>query len=95
MEIHDIYSIPKEIKSEIKLKWGFFLKDIIVVVGMLGWGWGTKSFFEHEINPFFYILVNGIFGIFLILKPYNNPQKRNYQLLGLVFKQDKKKYKSF
>lgn len=93
--MQDRYLIPKEIKSEIKLQWGFFVKDLIVIGIMAGWGWMTASFFAREIDSLIYILINAAFGVFLILKPASNPQKRNYQVIYLIFAQDRKKYKSF
>lgn len=87
------YSIPSEIKSEVKLSKYIFLLDT-VIIGIIGIiAWGTKGLVYVPLQiP--YLIYSGIIGFFLIIRPSGNPGKRNYQVLLMVLKRDRNHYHS-
>lgn len=86
------YKIPTEIKSELAVGFGVFLKDLIII----GFFYLLMSFFEKlifEDLKIVYEIFNVIFAFYLTRKTSENPSKRIYhKYLFALFKKYNQKY---
>ncbi len=84
-----IYQIPNEITTELKINKALYLFDLFLIIGLIVFRMIALPFVHASlIWPFTIFLV--LFGLFLIIRPTTNPQKRMNQaiLYALVRKKD-------
>lgn len=79
-----MFTIPKEISSENKLWKSIYIKDFIAIMGTLFFAWITStSIYETLVLPYYVFLLT--IAITLISKSNNNPNKRVWQSIYLLF----------
>lgn len=91
----NLFKIPKNIKAEPKMFLGMFMMDILIIVSTVTLCLVlTKDLALVPIMRGAMILLSVLLGIFLIIKPTSNPEKRMLQILLIYSKQDKSIYHS-
>lgn len=78
------YRIPREISSELKITKGIFLYDLLLIVSLILFRFVTLGLVHSKFQGFYTLLLIA-FGIFLVIRPKSNPQKRMYQAIYLAF----------
>lgn len=79
-----MFTIPKEISSENKLWKSIYIKDFIAIMGTLFFAWITStSIYEPLVLPYYVFLLT--IAITLISKSNNNPNKRVWQSIYILF----------
>lgn len=69
------YRIPNEVTTELKINKMLYLHDFLFLVGLIVFRLVTLSFIPSVLHiPFTVFLV--VFGLFMVLRPATNPQKR-------------------
>lgn len=69
------YRIPNEVTSELKINKMLYLHDFLFLVGLIVLRLMTLPFIPSVLHiPFTGFLV--IFGLFMVMRPATNPQKR-------------------
>ena len=84
-----IYQIPNEITTELKIDKALYLFDLFLLIGLILFRMIALPFVHSSLVwPFTIFLL--LFGIFLIIRPTTNPQKRMVQaiLYAVVRKKD-------
>lgn len=84
-----IYRIPNEITTELKINKALYLFDLFLIIGLILFRMVALPFVHSSLVwPFTIFLF--LFGLFLIIRPSTNPQKRMFQaiLYALVRKKD-------
>lgn len=76
------YGVVPEIRAQMKLSM-FYVRDIVFLVGILGMSVLLGNFFppQQSLQLIIFYVVNGIAGLWLVIQPFSNPGKRNYDLL--------------
>ena len=85
------YNIPKEVKTEVKVKGNIYLRDVVIFFGMGVILW----FFQDNIHKNVLILYwLGFLGstFWLLLPSIHNKKRRNYQSLLYMIQSDKNYY---
>lgn len=85
------YRIPREISSELKITKGIFLYDLLLIVSLILFRFVTLGLVHNKFQGFYTLLLIA-FGIFLVIRPKSNPQKRMYQAIYLAFIRKKDTY---
>lgn len=79
-----MFTIPKEISSENKLWKSIYIKDFVAIMGTLFFAWITSaSIYEPLVLPYYVFLLT--IAITLISKSNNNPNKRVWQSIYILF----------
>lgn len=79
-----MFTIPKEISSENKLWKSIYIKDFIAIMATLFFAWITStSIYEPLVFPYYVFLLT--ICITLISKSSNNPNKRVWQSIYILF----------
>ena len=84
-----IYQIPNEITTELKINKALYLFDLFLIIGLILLRMIVLPFVHSSLVwPFTGFIV--LFGLFLIIRPATNPQKRMNQaiLYAMVRKND-------
>lgn len=83
------YRIPTEISTELKINKMLYLFDLLFMVGLLIFYQMTRSFVHSSLSVVYAIFL-AAFGLFMIVRPTTNPQKRMYQaiLFALIKRKD-------
>ncbi|WP_214818410.1 DUF5592 family protein [Exiguobacterium sp. s59] len=69
------YRIPNEVTTELKINKMLYLHDFLFLVGLIVLRLVTLPFIPSVLHiPFTVFLV--VFGLFMVLRPTTNPQKR-------------------
>lgn len=84
------------IKTRMKI-FVFYVFDVVLVVGWWGLSEVISSmvFSSEAIAGLIFQIINVIFAIWLVIPPYHNPGKRNYQMLIESIFTRGYKYRSF
>lgn len=88
-----MFNIPKEIASENKLWRSIYIKDFIVLIGTLFFAWITSSSIASALVVPYYIFLTTI-SLILISKSPNNPGKRTWQSIIILFQKNNCTYHS-
>lgn len=90
-----MFKIPTNIKAEPKIILGMFMIDLLIIVStvMLCLLF-TKNLPLAPVMRIALLILSLLFGIFLVIKPTSNPEKRMLQVLMIYTKQDKGVYQS-
>ena len=79
-----MFIIPKEISSENKLWRSIYIKDFVAILSTLFFAWITSaSIYEALTFPYYIFLLT--ICIVLISKSKNNPGKRVWQSIYILF----------
>lgn len=79
-----MFIIPKEISSENKLWKSIYIKDFVAILCTLFFAWITStSIYETFVLPYYVFLLS--ICIVLISKSNNNPNKRVWQSIYILF----------
>jgi|SRR5699024_1224522 len=83
------YRIPNEVSTELKINKVLYLFDLMFIIGLILFRQITISFIHSNLTLYYTIFL-GIFGLFMLIRPSTNPQKRMYQslLFGIVRKKE-------
>ncbi|ASK26306.1 DUF5592 family protein [Bacillus licheniformis] len=87
------YPIPKEVKTDIKVKGFLYLKDVGILTGVLI----LSETFKGNIHTAFlipYYIFTFSITIFLILPSIKNPKKKNFHSIYYALKRSRKVYHS-
>lgn len=87
------YNIPKEISTELKINKALYLFDLMLLLILLVIG-SSLSNIIHPSLKWWFVGFLIILGVFLIMRPISNPQKRMYQAVYLALIRNKETYKS-
>lgn len=87
------YRIPNEISTELKINKVLYLFDLMFIVFLIIFRQITMSFI-HSSFTLHYTIFLGLFGLFMIVRPSSNPQKRMYQSLLYAIIRKKENYSS-
>lgn len=88
-----MFNIPKEIASENKLWRSIYIKDFIAIVGTLFFAWITStSIYQPLVIPYYVFLTS--ICLILISKSTNNPGKRVWQSIIILFQKNNCTYHS-
>jgi len=84
-----IYRIPREITSELKITKFIYLFDLLFIVGLILFRFLTIEYVHSDFRTAYTIFLV-LFGIFMIIRPKSNPNKRMYQAIyyAIVRKKD-------
>ena len=90
-----MFKIPTNIKAEPKIILGMFMIDLLIIIStvMLCLMF-TKNLALAPVMRIALLILSLLFGIFLVIKPTSNPEKRMLQVLMIYTKQDKSVYQS-
>ena len=83
------YRIPSEISTELKINKMLYLFDLIFIIGLIVFRMIALPFVHQSLTiPFTIFLI--VFGLFMIIRPTTNPQKRMFHaiLYSVVRKKD-------
>lgn len=91
-----IFHIPKEIASENKLWRSVYVKDFIIIIGFLFISWivATISNIYEPLKFGFFIFMLSISIILVQKNQRNNPNKRLYEAIYILFKKSNRTYHS-
>lgn len=79
-----MFIIPKEISSENKLWKSIYIKDFVAIMGTLFFAWITSSsIYQPLVLPYYVFLLT--IAVTLISKSSNNPNKRVWQSIYILF----------
>ena len=83
------YRIPNEVSTELKINKFLYLFDLLFIISLIVIRQITIPFI-HSRFSIYYTIFLALFGLFMIIRPSSNPQKRMYQtiLYSLVRKKD-------
>lgn len=87
------YRIPKEISTELKINKSLYLFDLMLLLSLLVFRMALSNLVHPSLSWWFTIFVV-VLGVFLIIRPSSNPQKRMYQSIYLAIIRRKDTYKS-
>lgn len=88
-----MFIIPKEISSENKLWKSIYIKDFIAILGVLLFGWITSASIYKSFVFLYYVFLLSV-TITLISKSSNNPNKRVWQSIYILFAKNNYTYHS-
>lgn len=91
-----IFHIPKEIASENKLWKSIYVKDFAIIVGFLVVAWisSTISGIYAPFKVAFFIFMFSVAVILVQKNQRNNPNKRLYEAIYILFKKNNRTYHS-
>jgi len=80
------YPIVPDIHAEIKFWRGIFLKDVILIFLISGLGFMLSGQFPEgqHIQSMFFFGLSVLLAIYLDLRPYTNPGRRNYEVIWMM-----------
>lgn len=83
------YRIPNEISTELKINKMLYLFDLLFIIGLIVFRMMALPFIHSSLTIYFTLLLI-VFGLFMIVRPTTNPQKRMFHaiLFALVRKKD-------
>lgn len=83
------YRIPNEISTELKINKMLYLFDLLFIIGLIVFRMIALPFIHSSLTWYFTIFLI-IFGLFMIVRPTTNPQKRMFHaiLYAIVRKKD-------
>ncbi|WP_445669252.1 DUF5592 family protein [Margalitia sp. FSL K6-0131] len=87
------YTIPKSVKSEIKITKSLYLKDIVIFFAVFFIVSRFDSYIHKILIIPYYIFFLGI-TLYFLLPSLNNPKKRNYHSYYYFLIKSKVKYHS-
>ena len=85
------YRIPREVSSELKITKGIYLYDLLLIISLILIRFMTIGMVHSKLQIFYTILLIA-FGIFLVIRPKSNPNKRMYQAIYFAFIRKKDTY---
>ncbi|MHA6973657.1 DUF5592 family protein [Levilactobacillus brevis] len=76
------FGVTPEIRTQMKLAM-FYVRDIVFLVGVLGCSVLLGNLFPPQqlVQLICFYVVNSLFGIWLVIQPFSNPGRRNYDLV--------------
>lgn len=76
------FGVTPDIRTQMKLSL-FYVRDIVFLVGVIGFSVLLGNFFppQQSLQLIIFYIANGLMGLWLIIQPFSNPGKRNYELL--------------
>ena len=92
------FGVVPDVKSEIKLWMGIFLKDIgcFRIVGGIAMALSNLFPPTQAFQQTLFFIVGGILAVYLDLRPRTNPGKRNFEVIWmLIINRQPKLFKSF
>lgn len=83
------YRIPNEVSTELKINKFLYLFDLLFIIALIIFRQITIPLIHSSLSIYYTIFI-ALFGLFMIIRPSSNPQKRMYQTLlyALIRKKD-------
>lgn len=83
------YRIPSEITTELRINKMLYLFDLLFIIGLIVFRMIALPFIHSSLEWYFTIFL-AIFGLFMIIRPSTNPQRRMFHaiLYALFRKKD-------
>lgn len=83
------YRIPNEITTELKINKLLYLLDLLFIIGLIVLRQIMMPFIHSSLELYFTLFL-ALFGLFMIIRPSTNPQKRMYQavLYAIIRRKD-------
>ncbi len=89
-----IFHIPKEIASENKLWRSIFIKDFCIIISILIFTWITSASINSSYIVLYYVFMLSIAIILVQKNQKNNPNKRLYESIIILYKKSNRTYHS-
>lgn len=74
------YRIPNEISTELKINKVLYLFDLLFVIGLILFRMVALPFIHSTLTLYFNLFIF-LFGLFMLIRPSTNPQKRMYHAI--------------
>lgn len=87
------YRIPNEISTELKINKMLYLFDLLFIISLIVFRQIVIPFVHSSLTWYFTIFLI-LFGLFMIIRPSTNPQKRMYQAVVFALVRKKDSYSS-
>lgn len=87
------YRIPNEISTELKINKMLYLFDLLFIISLIIFR-QVMIVFVHSSLEWYFTIFLVVFGLFMIVRPSTNPQKRMYQAVIYAFVRKKDSYSS-
>lgn len=85
------YKIPTEVSSELKISKSIYLFDLMLIVFLILFRFMTIDYVHSDFGIWYTIFLIA-FGLFMIIRPKTNPQKRMYQAMYYAIVRKKNTY---
>lgn len=85
------YRIPKNVTSELKINKALYLKDLMLLIGVLITTMMFQNIVHSSFRIAFYVFMIIVAGL-LIIRPATNPKKRMYEAIFLALRRRKETY---
>ncbi|ODV48161.1 DUF5592 family protein [Bacillus subtilis] len=85
------YPIPKEVKTDIKVKGPLYLRDVGILIGVTVLSQIFKGSVHSSFIIPYYIFIYGV-TFFLMIPSINNPKKRNFHSIFFALKRSRNTY---
>lgn len=85
------YKIPTEVSSELKISKSIYLFDLMLIVFLILFRFMTIDYVHSDFRIWYTIFLIA-FGLFMIIRPKTNPQKRMYQAMYYAIVRKKNTY---
>ena len=85
------YKIPTEVQSELKISKSIYLVDLFFLMGLVLFRFVTLQFVHSSLTMIYTLFLIG-FGLFMVIRPRTNPQKRMYQAMYYALGRKKDSY---
>lgn len=86
-----IYRIPREISSELKITKFIYLFDLLFIVGLILFRAITIEYVHSDLKVWYTVFLV-LFGIFMIIRPKSNPNKRMFHAIYYAIVRKKNTY---
>ncbi|MBD7916295.1 hypothetical protein H9660_14200 [Clostridium sp. Sa3CUN1] len=86
-----MFSLPKEIYSDMKFTKNLYLFDLVFLGGFLIAAWMTSYLVYPPLVTIYYIFM-GVMGIIFTSKSSSNPNKRKFQSIYFALIRNRKSY---
>ncbi|WP_341963641.1 DUF5592 family protein (plasmid) [Planococcus maritimus] len=85
------YKIPTEVSSELKISKSIYLFDLMFIIFLILFRFVTIDYVHSDFKIWYTIFLFS-FGLFMIIRPKTNPQKRMYQAMYYAIIRKKNTY---
>lgn len=90
------FGVTPEIRTQMKLSM-FYVRDIVFLVCLIGCSVMLGNLFppQQTVQMICFYVLNGFMGIWLVIQPFSNPGRRNYDLLISDITPQQREFRSF
>jgi Family of unknown function (DUF5592) len=85
------YRIPREVTSELKITKSIYLFDLLLIIALVLLRFITVQYVHSDLRVWYTIFLFA-FGVFMIIRPKSNPQKRMYHAMYYAIVRKKNTY---